>query len=584
VFVMPASRRQVRSFLAAFLLSTTGLLSSAPQARAQNDIWLPGATTWGDNASWSLGSPPGPTAIAQFQKVSNVGGNTFPFIESNRQVGQLFFTSDADAYTFLTQTPTTTLTLNNSIGILDQSSFNQIFATGVITIGAAIQTWNITQPGTSGGSVEFDTPVAGTTSTSLTKQGAGDLLFRDRLTVGTFTVQGGRAIFDNKPSAFTMSSGNIIISAGILQLGGDAAQSPTNAIDPTTVTINVGNTGTLDSGPSTTHTLGNVTLQGRILGNGTGTGANFTFNSGATVTVPTGGTQTALIDSPRGIQLTPGGGSVGFAVNTTFSNANPGSSDLTITAPISGLGSLDKSGPGILRLTAANTYSGGTNINGGVLQLTSTGSTGTGAVSVANVASLVGIGTVGGGPLTVQSGGTVSVQNPVTQAPGRLTQVNGNTDFATGTTFGVRIGGDTNTDTDRSQLNTTGSINFPSTGSGGTWTVDVSKVSTYNPTGSTTRTYTIAQASSILSNGLDTPVTLQATGAAGQTASNGTTTLRVSGFAAGSTFTLQKSGTGSIVLSFSPVPEPVGVLAVFGVGLGFTAWRRRARQLNSSIA
>jgi hypothetical protein len=52
--------------------------------------------------------------------------------------------------------------------------------------------------------------------------------------------------------------------------------------------------------------------------------------------------------------------------------------------------------------------------------------------------------------------------------------------------------------------------------------------------------------------------------------------LRVSGFAAGDSFMLSKQGN-VIVLNFSPVPEPVAVLTVFGAGLGFAAWRRRPR-------
>src|SRR5262245_61882459 len=128
---------------------------------------------------------------------------------------------------------------------------------------------------------------------------------------------------------------------------------------------------------------------------------------------------------------------------------------------------------------------------------------------------------------------------------------------------------------------TAGALTFPSTG-GGTWTVDVSKVAAYNPT-NTQHMYTIAQAGSIPSTGLDIPVTLITAGPAPQTATNGTTTLRVSGFAAGGLFSLAKAGN-SIVLNYNPVPEPVGMLAIFGAGLGFAAWRRRARQLNSTIA
>jgi PEP-CTERM motif len=169
----------------------------------------------------------------------------------------------------------------------------------------------------------------------------------------------------------------------------------------------------------------------------------------------------------------------------------------------------------------------------------------------------------------------VQPNNPATNGPGRLTQTAGSTDFASGSTLSVRIGGDADNDASRSQLlNATGTLTFPNPAAGN-WTVDVSKVAGYTPT-AVPHTYTIAQAASIPSTGLVIPVNLTATGSGQLTASNGTTTLRVSGFAAGDSFTLSKQGN-LIVLSFSPVPEPAAVIAVFGAGLGFAAWRRRAR-------
>jgi len=267
-------------------------------------------------------------------------------------------------------------------------------------------------------------------------------------------------------------------------------------------------------------------------------------------------------------------------VSNGFSGTT-GSPDLIVNAPISGVGQLNKNGPGIMRLTASNiAYSGPVNVNAGTLQLTSTGGTGTGTTTVANTATLMGNGTLGGS-LNVQSGGTLRPNVPTNDNPGKLTQTSGNTDFASGSTFGVRIGGDANDDASRSQLSTTGTLTFPNSGTG-TWTVDVSKVATYNPT-TASHTYTIATAGSIPSTGLDTPVTLIPNGTPGQTATNGTTTLRITGFAAGGSFSLQRQGN-ALVLNYNPVPEPVAVLAVFGAGLGFAAWRRRTRQLTSSMA
>lgn len=74
--------------------------------------------------------------------------------------------------------------------------------------------------------------------------------------------------------------------------------------------------------------------------------------------------------------------------------------DLTISAPInqSGTRGFTKTGAGTMALSAANTYSGTTNVNVGTLLAnnTSGSATGTGAVNVASVASLGGDGTIAG--------------------------------------------------------------------------------------------------------------------------------------------------------------------------------------------
>lgn len=74
---------------------------------------------------------------------------------------------------------------------------------------------------------------------------------------------------------------------------------------------------------------------------------------------------------------------------------------LSMQGPISGQGSLtsDASSAGILQLQSANTYSGGTNINGGTVQLDTTGALPT------------------PGPVVINSGGTLDINgNPVTNA------------------------------------------------------------------------------------------------------------------------------------------------------------------------
>lgn len=78
--------------------------------------------------------------------------------------------------------------------------------------------------------------------------------------------------------------------------------------------------------------------------------------------------------------------------------------DARLTGVLSGAGgSVIKEGTGRLEFTAANTYTGTTQVNAGSLLLASTGKTGTGAVSVASGATLLGTGTIQGSSFTLAS-------------------------------------------------------------------------------------------------------------------------------------------------------------------------------------
>ncbi|EEF60082.1 autotransporter-associated beta strand repeat-containing protein [Pedosphaera parvula] len=77
-------------------------------------------------------------------------------------------------------------------------------------------------------------------------------------------------------------------------------------------------------------------------------------------------------------------------------------------------GTLVKTGPGTMELTAANLYQGGTTISGGMLLVnnTSGSGTGTGGVTVQGGATLGGNGTISG-TVTIQPGGTLAPGMPI---------------------------------------------------------------------------------------------------------------------------------------------------------------------------
>ena len=97
-----------------------------------------------------------------------------------------------------------------------------------------------------------------------------------------------------------------------------------------------------------------------------------------------------------------------------------------------GVTSLIKTGTGMLILSGANTYSGATTVNGGMLKVANTNgsATGFGSVTVASGGTLAGNGILSG-PITVNSGGALVPGNPL----GSLRITNNLTLSAGSTTF-----------------------------------------------------------------------------------------------------------------------------------------------------
>ncbi|OYV06214.1 MAG: hypothetical protein CFE26_07530, partial [Verrucomicrobiales bacterium VVV1] len=279
---------------------------------------------------------------------------------------------------------------------------------------------------------------SGTNRTSLAKSGTGTWILSG---LNTFT-------------------GNVTISGGILAAGvtGNGTSSAMGSVSNTrTITVNAGGTlrfsapnvfspnfnapasglpvlniagGTMTNGDSATNSaLGNITLSGGTLtattGSPIGTGQSGegwgSWNLNGTITST--GTSTISSTAPGGIPITLSADS-GNSFLTTF-NIQGGT--LTASAPfgnvtrVTNLTStgMTKTGSGAMVLSAANTYTGGTNVNAGTLNVASTGSLDNTAISA-----------TGTGIFSVTPGsGTVTLGNTSTAAAGATLNL------ASGTTF-----------------------------------------------------------------------------------------------------------------------------------------------------
>jgi autotransporter-associated beta strand protein len=149
-------------------------------------------------------------------------------------------------------------------------------------------------------------------------------------------------------------------------------------------------------------------------------------------------------------QITSNGPTSGNVFTTTFNrdlvlnspsvliSTETATGTIFTTAAVTGSGALIKQGPGTLRLGAAGTYSGGTEIRAGTLLVTnSTGSaTGTGPLTLRSGSTLLGTGSIGSAT-TIQSGailqaGTASTRGTLTFTGDTLLQTGSRTDFRLG--------------------------------------------------------------------------------------------------------------------------------------------------------
>lgn len=270
-------------------------------------------------------------------------------------------------------------------------------------------------------------PIVGTAT--LIKQGSGALtLFGTNSYSGVTVINGGTL----RLSSNQFCTGDINVNAGTLELNVNNMSSNSitrastiNVADGASIsllqirpfglyangnagglTINL-NGGTFYLNATAVNVLGGVAVNltgASIVGGGVGSrwdlGASGGFNGGITSLASP---ETSTITAER-VYLHPDGGQTNFVFAVAAGTPANGI-DLDISSRIVGVGTLVKTGAGVLRLGGGNTYIGETIVSNGTVILD--GVLGTNPVSVCSAATLAGTGSMGGS-VTVTNGGVLS--------------------------------------------------------------------------------------------------------------------------------------------------------------------------------
>ena len=258
------------------------------------------------------------------------------------------------------------ITFNNAIGLNAGSNLVVTSAGGAITAG--------TIDGAAGtGETVTLTSTGGTAKTVAV--GA----------IGTLAANGIHSVAITAPTSITLNgnittdnvAGNTVTLTGPVILGANVAintSASTGNIDLTSTVNNQGNTLTINNAVGSTATIaGIMSNSGGLTKLGTGTLVLTGNNTYGGLTTITGG---LLQIGNNGTTGTLGTGNVNDNAALKFFRSD----DLTAANVISGSGTLEKDGAGILTLSGANSYSGGTTITTGTLKAGDNSALGTGSV------------------------------------------------------------------------------------------------------------------------------------------------------------------------------------------------------------
>lgn len=268
---------------------------------------------------------------------------------------------------------------------------------------------------------------------NLTYSGSGTLTLSAANSYGGTTTVNGGGVLDvgNLSSGALVSGGLILSSSSVLQGYGSFTRTLSSASTAGTGELSAANAGFAARGGTLTINLGgNVTPSTITLTSGSFRFGNMVFGS-------------ATADSAV-VVLNPLSTNGSFTRTFTV-NSGLGGDYAELRGAISSTGSITKAGTGMLMLSAANTYSGGTMVNEGSLIVTNTlgSATGSGAVTTASGSTLGGSGTISStGSNSVVIGGAVTPGvTGMNNGVGTLTftPVNGSVTFQSGSSVAFEL-------------------------------------------------------------------------------------------------------------------------------------------------
>ncbi len=321
---------------------------------------LGGNNNWSTAANWDSNvAPPGgddlvfPSGAAQLANTNDLSGKSFHSI-----------TIAGGGYV-INGNP---ITLTNGISDSDASNTSEIQLNVALTATETVDVVN-------GGDLILSGAISGS-GFGVTKTGGGTLEytgFSANTYTGTTTVDTGMLIL-NRASGLNAIAGNLVIGDNIGS--GESVQigSSNQISEGSGVTVNVG--ATLDLGGQN-DTIGSLSLTGSTVTTGAGT---LTIHSAGGITT-LASSQTATLSGH--LAFDTANNSFTVAQGTTSSGV-----DLAVSAIISSVENIIKTGAGTMAFSGANTYSGGTNINSGVLAISNDTGAGTGVVNILGTATL----------------------------------------------------------------------------------------------------------------------------------------------------------------------------------------------------